>query len=96
MNANIQQIVSKSQTLKLKLNKGERYRIKKDRMYGSLWLMVQTNSYYLTLTGDVRSKLNSYVNSTAGKSSHEDQGRPVWYLPFDGTMEDIVRNLDRL
>jgi len=96
MNPNIEKTVNNSQTLNLQVNKGPRYKIQKDGMQGSLWLMVQTDAYYLILTGEVLSRLNSYVNLKAGKSEHENQGYPVWYLPFDGTMENIVKEFDDL
>ena len=94
--SNIEKAVNRSQALKLSVNKGPRYRIMKEGLRGSLWLMVQKDDYYLKLTGEVLSELKSYVDLKFGKSEQEDQGCPIWYLPFDGTMENIVKEFDRL
>jgi len=96
MNPRIERAVNNTQTLNLKINVGPRYRIMKEGMRGSLWLMIQTNAFFLKLTGEVLSKLKPYMDSKVGKNLHEDQGYPVWYLPLDGTMEDIVMIFDNL
>jgi hypothetical protein len=96
INPNINRIINTSKSLKLRVNKGGRYRIMKEGMYGSLWLIVQKHSYYLKLTGDVLRNLKPFVVSKSGINKHEDQGQPVWYLQIDGTMEDIVTEFDKL
>lgn len=94
MNPNIKAAVSACENLHLKVNIGERHRITKNALTGSLWLEVQQEAYRLKLTGEVLSELRHYIESKVGKPTYEDQGNPVWLLPFDNTMKDIVTKLD--
>ena len=96
MNPDIKAIVNSCNDLKLKVNAGGRHRIMKNGMSGSLWLEVQQETYRLKLTGEVKSALRHYVLSKVGDITHEDQGDPVWHLPFNGSMEAIVSDLDKI
>ena len=96
MNANIKAAVEETDSLSLKVNTGEKHRVSKPGAKGSLWLEVQREAYRLKLTGEVKSRLVFYVKSVVGEPSHEDQGDPVWHLPFDGSMERVVKELDRM
>ncbi|MBY5944785.1 hypothetical protein [Photobacterium rosenbergii] len=96
MNSNIIAIVNKCENLSLKVNVGERYRISKSGLKGSLWLQPQQAAFRLKLTGDVKSRLSSFVIGKVGSKSHDDQDNPVWHLPFDGSMEVIVSAFNEL
>jgi hypothetical protein len=97
MNSNIQAVINSCEKLQLQVNTGDRHRITKDTISsGSLWLEVQSETYRLKLTGGVKTALESYVNLTAGAPTVEDQGNPVWHLPFTGLMEKIIHKLNKI
>ena len=97
MNLNIKAVLNNCNNLKCKENAGGRFRITKTGISsGSLWLEVQSECYRLKLTGDVESILKSYVNNSTGLKSTEDQGSPIWHLPFTGLMEDIVQQFNKI
>lgn len=96
MNPAIKSVVGRSENLALKENVGERYRIMKNGINGSLWLELQQEAYRLKLTGDVNSVIGAFVTNHTGEKPTEDQGSPVWHLPFDGSMEEIVSELNRV
>ncbi len=96
MDPDIQAVINSCHSLTLKENKGEKFRVMKQGMKGSLWLEHQKNAYRLKLTGQVVTYVSNFVNTTVGPSSREDQGYPLWYLPFDGSMESVVRYLDEI
>ena len=97
MNSNIQSALNACENLSLKVNSGDRYRITKNTMKsGSLWLEVQQEVYRLKLTGEVKNKLQGYVNQLTMIKPTEDQGNPVWHLPFSGYMEKIVNKLNEI
>lgn len=97
MNSNIQSVLNTCENLSLKVNSGERYRITKNTIKsGSLWLEVQQEAYRLKLTGEVKSKLQGYVNQLTEVKPTEDQGDPAWRLPFSGYMEKIINKLNEI
>ena len=97
MNSNIKAALNSCDNLKCKENAGGRFRITKAGIpTGSLWLEVQQECYRLKLTGEVKSVLMNYVNNSTELKHTEDQGDPVWHLPFSGLMEDIVQQLNKI
>ncbi|MGF1879325.1 hypothetical protein L4D77_29215 [Photobacterium frigidiphilum] len=97
MNRNIQLVLNSCENLNLKVNSGEKYRITKNTIKsGSLWLEVQQEAYRLKLTGEVKSKLHVFVNQLTDIQPTEDQGDPVWHLPFTGYMEKVVNKLNEI
>lgn len=94
MISEIHEAVNRYPNLRLQENEGERHRIMKDGVSnGSLWLEKQTKCYRLKLTGDIAVALQGDVRSLVGEPALVDQGVDVWRLPFDGTMEKIIRRL---
>ncbi len=90
----INDAVNRHPNLRLQVNKGERHRITRQGISrGSLWLEKQTEYYRLKLTGDIAVALQGDVRLLVGEPALVDQGVDVWRLPFDGTMEKIIRRL---
>jgi hypothetical protein len=90
INAAVQQYPN----LRLQVNKHEYHRVTKNGVSrGSLWLAKQSECYRLKLTGDIAVALRGYVLAIAGDPAYADQGVDVWRLPFDGSMEKIMRKL---
>ena len=86
--------VQRYPNLRLQVNKGEIHRIRKDGITsGSLWLEKQRECYRLQLTGEVIPLLTDYVIKQVGDPAYVDKGYNVWRLPFDGSMEKIMRKL---
>jgi len=96
MNENITAIVTKCENLSLKVNVGERYRISKVGLKGSLWLELQQEAFRLKLTGEVKFRLSNYVTTNVGSEPVEDQGDPVCHQPLNGTMEMIVSEFNKI
>ena len=95
MNPNIKSVLNSCNNLSIKVNSGEKYRIMKSGIKsGSLWLEVQHEAYRLKLTGEVKSLLQNFVNKHTRIKPSDDQGSPVWHLPFNGYMESIVKKLN--
>ena len=95
MNSDIQSVLNSCHNLTCQINVGERYRItNKGKYSGSLWLEVQREGFRLKLTGDVKSHLENFVNAHTSITSKEDQGYPIWLLPFNGFMEVIVQRFN--
>ena len=94
MDSSIPAAVNKT-NLNLKENVGKKFRITKSGIRGSLWLERQTRRYRLKLTGEIAALLSRSVTIRLDEEPSEDQGSPIWHLPFDGSMEAVVAELDK-
>ena len=93
MNEEIETAVGSLPSLQLQLNKGEKHRVRRPGLKGSLWLEKQGEAYRLKLTSDLARVLEEYVVSKFGKHALMDQGVKVWKLPSIDAMRRVVREL---
>lgn len=86
--------VQRYPNLHLQVNKREIHRVRRNEITsGSLWLEKQMQGYRLQLTGEMVPLLTAYVIEQVGEPAYVDKGYDVWRLPFDGTMEKIIRRV---
>ncbi len=95
MNLRIQAAVARHESLTLKVNKGERHRITKRGLRGSLWITPLVGRFKLLPSGDVGPELHASVAARHGPKAGQDQGRSYWYIDRVDDVEALIQTLGK-
>ncbi|WP_370598881.1 hypothetical protein NMD15_06910 [Plesiomonas shigelloides] len=97
MNPDIQSALSSMGNIQTKINAGERYRLMHKKIKsGSLWIEIQKETYRIKVTGDVKLRLQSFITNLIASDPSDDQGNPVWHVPFGSKLKAIIYEYNRL
>ncbi|EGR3254588.1 hypothetical protein N5K32_004655 [Vibrio parahaemolyticus] len=97
MNPNIQSALSSKENIQTKINVGERYRLMHKKIKsGSLWIEAQREAYRVKVTGEVKLRLQKFITKLVESEPSDDQGNPVWHVPFGSSLKAIICEYNRL
>ncbi|KAB7687722.1 hypothetical protein [Plesiomonas shigelloides] len=97
MNPDIQSALNSMDNIQTKINAGERYRLMHRKIKsGSLWIEIQKETYRVKVTGDVKLRLQSFITNLIASAPSDDQGNPVWHVPFGSNLTAIIYEYNRL